>query len=153
MRSEGRFISGRRSSPLDLTWPGRFQPELTKRVVNPTAGAAAFLATADGTQRGTDSLSFRTACSLEGTLCSDMSLGTTFAVATDSGLAPATPYQEILWPITEPSVNSAHKFRCMPGPSPPACSTTRGCRRNTTCGKAAHTACCPRQESAVGTIS
>ena len=86
------FMEGAPSS-VDLFDP---KPELTKRVVNPTTGAAAFLATADATQRGTDSLSFRTACSREGTLCSDMSLGTTFAVATDSGLAPATPYQETL---------------------------------------------------------
>ena len=38
------------------TWPGGFQRDLTRRVVNPATGAAAFLATADVTQHDTDSL-------------------------------------------------------------------------------------------------
>src|SRR2546429_2817775 len=54
--SEDRFICGRHSSPLDLTWPGRFQLELTKLLENLTIGVAGLLATADATQRGTGSL-------------------------------------------------------------------------------------------------
>src|SRR5438132_10353210 len=56
IRSEGRFICGRRSSPLDLTWRGHFQLELTKLMVTLAIGAAGLLATADATQRGTESL-------------------------------------------------------------------------------------------------
>jgi hypothetical protein len=49
-------MCGKPFSPLALTSQGRFQLELTKLVVNLTSGAEVFLVTADGTQRGTDSL-------------------------------------------------------------------------------------------------
>ena len=87
-------MCGKRSSPLDRMWPGHFPLELTRLVVNLTIGEAGLPATADVTQRGMESLLSKTASSREGTLCSGMSLGTIFAVATGSGLALATRYHE-----------------------------------------------------------
>src|SRR5947209_3752826 len=146
-------MCSRRFLRLDLTWPGRFRLESTKHVVNRESGAEVFPVTAGATQRGMDSSWFRTAYFREETLFSGLNLGTTFADATGSGLVPVTRYQETLSRITELSANSAHKSRCMPGPSPPACCITAGYRRNTTYGQAVHTECCPRQELAAATIS
>lgn len=53
--SEGRFMFGRRSSPRDLMWRGRFQLDLTRHVVSLPIGAAVLSATADVTRRGTES--------------------------------------------------------------------------------------------------
>src|SRR4029077_18709436 len=55
IRSAGRFMCGRRPSPLDFTWRGHLQLELTKPVLNLAIGAAGSLATADATWRGTES--------------------------------------------------------------------------------------------------
>jgi hypothetical protein len=96
MPGEGRSMFGRRSLPPDLAWRGRFQPDLTRHVVSLPIGAAALLATADVTRRGTQSSQFRAAYGLEGMLFSGMSLGTISAVASGSGLARVTLYRETL---------------------------------------------------------
>jgi len=63
---------GRRSLPADLAWRGRFQPDWTRHAVSLPIGAAALLAAADVTRRGTQSSQFRAAFGLEGMLFSGM---------------------------------------------------------------------------------
>ncbi len=89
----------------------------------------------------------------EETLCSGMSLGTTFAVATGSGVALAMLFRETLLPMTGVSVPCDRKSRCIAGLSQPARCITHGCRGNTTFGQAVRTMCWRRPESAVATIS